>query len=233
MFQLSESSQLQHLTAGQIRQEQRLGVLILDTRSTEEFISYHVPGSMQIGLMGPFASWAAILVRPSQRILLVAESANCAQEASSRLARVGFTHVVGYILADKQQWREHGLDAISLPRYAGKNVCLAFRANPTAQLIDVRSRAEWLRGHLPGAISMPLLGLTDQAPSIDPCKPILVYCQDEYRATIAASILSRDHTLHIGILTGDLHEFRPCIMPSKTPRDERIHSSSSRAKRAS
>ena len=188
---------------------------------------------MQIGLMGPFASWAAILVRPSQRILLVAENANCAQEAHSRLTRVGFAHVAGYIFAEKQQWREHGLDPISLPTYAGKNACLAFRANPAAQLIDVRSRAEWLRGHLPGAISMPLLGLTEQALSIDPSKPILVYCQDEYRATIAASILLRDHTLDIGILTGDLQEWQPCSMPSETPQDESIDSSSCRARRAS
>ena len=177
---------------------------------------------MQIGLMGPFASWAAMLIRPSQRILLVAETANCAQEAHNRLTRVGFAHVAGYVLADKQQWRERGLDAIGLPTYVGKNACLAFRANPAAQLIDVRSRAEWLRGHLPGAISMPLLGLTEQSMSINPCKPILVYCQDEYRATIAASILLRDHTLDIGILTGDVQEWQICNMLSKETRDENI-----------
>jgi rhodanese-related sulfurtransferase len=232
VFQLSESSQLQELTAAQIRHEQRLGVLLLDTRSAEGFTSFHIPGSMLIGLMGPFAGWAAILIKPSQRILLVAENANCAQEAHSRLARVGFAQVVGYTLADKLQWRLHGLEPISLSIHEGKDACLALRANPQAQLIDVRSRAEWLRGHLAGAISMPLLGLTEQAVTIDPSKPIFVYCQDEYRATIAASLL-RNHTPDIGILTGDLQEWHACSMPSKAPRDESIDSSSSRVRQAS
>jgi rhodanese-related sulfurtransferase len=109
VFHLSESSQLQQLTAVQLGQEQRRGVLILDTRPPEAFSSFHISGSMQIGFMGSFGSWAAILIGPYQRILLVANSANCAQEAHSRLARVGLENVVGYALADKQQWQQHGL----------------------------------------------------------------------------------------------------------------------------
>jgi rhodanese-related sulfurtransferase len=214
---LSESSQLQQLTAAQLGRVQRRGVLILDTRPIEEFTSFHIAGSMQIGLMGPFAGWAAILIEASQRILLVAANANCAQEAHSRLARVGLENVVGYTLADKQQWQQHGLKLISLPIYQCKDLCSALRANPAAQLIDVRSWAEWLQGHLPGAISMPLLELNGQALSIDPSRPILVYCQDVCRATVAASILLRDHSGDIGILTGDVQEWQACSIPLETP----------------
>jgi rhodanese-related sulfurtransferase len=230
---LPESSQLQHLTAAQIRQEQRLGALILDTRPTEGFTSFHIPGSMQIGLAGPFASWAAILIKPRQRILLVTETTNCAQEAHSRLARVGFEDVDGYTVADKHTWREQGLEPGRLPIYQGKNACRALRANPAAQFIDVRSRAEWLRGHLRGAVSMPLLGFTEQALTISPSKPILVYCQDEYRATIAASILLRYHTVDVGILAGELQEWQACGESPETPQDEVVESSSSCTQRAS
>jgi rhodanese-related sulfurtransferase len=231
VFHLSESSPLQQLTAAQLGQEQSRGVLILDTRPTEEFASFHIPGSMQIGLMGSFASWAAILIGPAQRILIVAENANCAQEAHSRLARVGLENVVGYTLADRQQWQQLGLELISLPVYQYEDVRRALRANPSPQLVDVRSWAEWLQGHLPGAISMPLLELSGQAVSIDPSKPILIYCQDEYRATIAASMLLRNHFGDIGILTGDVQEWKACSMSSETPRDERIESSLSRTRR--
>jgi rhodanese-related sulfurtransferase len=232
-FCLSESSPLQQLTAAQLGQEQHRAVLILDTRPTEEFASFHIPGAMQIGLMGSFASWAAILIGASQRILLVAENASGAQEAHSRLARVGLENVVGYTLADKQQWQQHGLELITLPIYQSKDVRGALRANPAAQLIDVRSRPEWLQGHLPGALSMPLLELNDQALSIDPSRPILVYCQDEYRATIAASILLRNHAGDIAILTGGVQEWHARSIPSETPRNERIESSLSRTRRTS
>lgn len=233
MFHLSESSQLQQLTAAQLGQEQRRGVLFLDTRPTEEFASFHISGAMQIGLMGSFASWAAILIGPSQRILLVVENANYAQEAHSRLARIGLGNVVGYTLADKQQWQQHGLELISLPIYQCEDVRCALRANPEAQLIDVRSRAEWLQGHLLSAISMPLLELNGHAFSVDPSRPILVYCQDKYRATIAASILLRDHAGDIRILTGGLQEWNASSIPSETSRNERIESSLSRTRRTS
>jgi rhodanese-related sulfurtransferase len=222
VIHLSESSQLQQLTAAQLGQEQRRGVLILDTRPTEEFASFHILGSMQIGLMGSFASWAAILIGPSQRILLVAENANCAQEAHSRLARVGLENVGGYTVANKQQWQQHGLKVINMPIYRCEDVCHALRPKPSPQLIDVRSWAEWLQGHLPGAISMPLLELSEHTVSIARSKPILVYCQEEYRATIAASMLLRNHVGDIGILNGGVQEWQACSMPLETPRDERI-----------
>lgn len=230
---MSESSQLQQLTAAQLEQEQRRGVLILDTRPTEEFASFHIPGSMQIGLMGSFASWAAILIGPAQRILLVAESANSAQEAHSRLARVGLENVVGYALADKQQWQHDGLKILSLPIYQCDDVCGALRSDSSQQLIDVRSWSEWLQGHLPGAISMPLLAFNGQSASIDPTKPILVYSQEEYRATIAASMLLRYRAVEIGILVGGVQGWQACSMPLETPRNRRIGPSPSRLRRTS
>ena len=221
---MSESSQLQQLTAAQLGREQRRGVLILDTRPTEEFASFHIAGAIQIGLMGSFAGWAAILIGASQRILLVTENANCAQEAHSRLARVGLEKVIGYVVADKRQWQQQGLGLISLPIYQCEDACRTLRANPATQLIDVRSWAEWLQGHLPGAISMPLLELSAQAVLVDPSRPVIVYCQDEYRATIAASILLREHAGGIGIMTGSLQEWQACGFPPEAPRNEGIES---------
>lgn len=214
---MSESSQLQQLMAAQIAQEQRRGVLILDTRPTEEFASFHIHGSMQIGLMGSFASWAAILIGLSQRILLVVENANRAQEAHSRLARVGLEDVVGYTVANRQQWQEHGVMLTSLPIYRCKDVYHALQANPLSRLIDVRSSAEWLQGHLPGAISMPLLELGGDTASIVGAKPILVYCEEGYRATTAASMLLRDNFGDVGILNGGIQEWQACNMPLEMP----------------
>jgi rhodanese-related sulfurtransferase len=223
---LSESSQLQQLTAAQLGQEQHRGVLILDTRPAEEFASCHISGSMQIGLMGSFASWAAMLIGPSQRILLVTENANSAQEAHSRLVRVGLENVVGYTVTNKQQWQQHGLELTSIPIYRCEDVCHALRANPSPQLIDVRSWAEWLQGHLPGAISMPLLELSGHTAPIDRSKPILVYCQEGYRATIAASMLLRDHFCDVRILNdGGIPKWQARSVPLEMPRDERVESS--------
>src|ERR1700727_2395774 len=100
MNPLPEPLQLKQLTATQLEQAQRGDALIVDTRAAEQFASCHIVGAVQIGLVGPFASWAAILVKPTQRILLIAEDVNRAFEAQYRLARVGLRDVIGNALVE-------------------------------------------------------------------------------------------------------------------------------------
>jgi rhodanese-related sulfurtransferase len=197
---MAGSPKLQQFTAAQIAQEQQRGVLILDTRAAELFASVHIRGAMQLGLMGPFAGWAAILIAPTQRLLIVAEDEASAQEAQVRLARVGLEHIAGFTLADEKQWRQHGIRLATLPIFGCKDPYRNQQEGRTHQLIDVRSSAEWLKGHLPGALSIPLLKLNSEAPSIDFSKPSLVYCREGYRATIAASVLLRRNARDVGIM---------------------------------
>lgn len=200
MIHLLEPS-LKPLAAAQIGKEQRRDALILDTRETERFASFHIAGALQIGLMGSFASWAAVLIKPRQKLLLVAENVSRAQEAQSRLARVGLEKVIGYTLADERRWRRDGVEVANLPLCRGEKIRRALQENDhSLQLIDVRSRAEWLRGHLPGAISLPLLEFSARIGSIDLSKPSLLYCEEGYRATTAASLLLQHKSRDIGVL---------------------------------
>jgi rhodanese-related sulfurtransferase len=200
LIHMAGSLKLQQFTAAQIPQEQQRGVLILDTRPGELFASAHIRGAMQLGLMGPFASWAAILIPPTQRLLIVAEDETSLQEAQIRLARVGLERIAGFTLADEKQWRHHGIRLATLPIFRCKDACRNQREGRTHQLIDVRSSAEWLKGHLPGAISIPLLELNSGAAFIDFSKPSLVYCREGYRATTAASVLLGRNARDVGIL---------------------------------
>ena len=197
---MAGSLKLQQFTAVQIAQEQQSGVLILDTRAAELFAAAHIRGALQLGLMGPFASWAAILIAPTQRLLIVAQDQAAAQEAKIRLARVGLEHIAGFTLADEKQWRHHGIRLATLPIFEFKDESRNQQKGRTHQIIDVRSSAEWLKGHLPGAISIPLLELNSQAPPIDFSKPSLVYCREGYRAATAASLLLRGNARDVGIL---------------------------------
>jgi rhodanese-related sulfurtransferase len=190
----------QEKTPEQMMREQRRGVLVLDTRPAEQFASFHLAGSMQLGLVGPFASWAAILVEPTQEMLLVAENASSAEEARHRLARVGLERVIGFARADEESWSGLGFPIVSLSTQFSEDVSRHLQEGDPLQLIDVRSPAEWLKGHLPGAACVPLLDLRWEAPMIDFSRPALLYCNEGYRATTAASILLRDHSAEIGIM---------------------------------
>jgi rhodanese-related sulfurtransferase len=194
------SAAIQLLTVAQVAAEQQGGELILDTRPAEQFASLHIRGSIQIGLTGNFASWAAIVIGPAQKLVLIAENAKRAIEAQNRLARVGLENVIGYFLPDERHWRVAGLELASIPVQRCEQIRRSFEAASSLQLVDVRSRAEWLQGHLPGAISLPLLDLGAKKRILDPSRPSLVYCHEGFRATTAASILLRGSEGDIGIL---------------------------------
>jgi len=214
---MQDSSVLRLLTAAQLAQEQGRGVLLLDTRPAEQFASFHIRGSIQISLAGNFASWAAIIINPAENLLLIAENSKRAQEARNRLARVGISRVIGYSLADEKLLREEGLDLGNISIERCQQIRETVQSDPSFQLVDVRSRAEWLKGHLPGAISMPLLDLDPKKDVVDPSKPSLVYCHEGYRATTAASILLREGAGEIGILIDGIEGWSALGLPLEVP----------------
>ena len=214
---MPRSPNLQTLTTRQFAEQRRRGALVLDTRPAEQFAALHIRGSIQISLMGHFAAWAAILIDPKPSILLIAQNETDAAEAQNRLARVGLNHVLGYSLPNETEWRIHGIELGTIATALCANILAALEHGPSFQLVDVRSRAEWLRGHLPGAISMPLLDIDSKAQSIDSSKPSLVYCHEGFRATTAASILLRDHAGDIGILIDGVEGWSTAGLPLEMP----------------
>ena len=213
---MPDSKPLLHRTAAQIAVEQRKGSLILDTRAAEQFASLHIRGSIHISLMGHFASWAAITIQPTRKIVLIAENTQRAQEAQNRLTRVGLEQVIGYSLPDEAEWRRQGLELATISIKRSGEVVRALQSGSSMQLIDVRSRAEWLKGHLPGAISLPLLDLGPTRRPINVSRPSLLYCHEGSRATTAASILLQDDGGAIGILIDGIEGWSALGLPLET-----------------
>ena len=56
-------------------------------------------------------------------------------------------------------------------------------------LIDVRSKKEYLEGHLNGAINIPLSNIKENINEIEKDKKILLYCQSGLRSKKAFKIL--------------------------------------------
>jgi phage shock protein E len=62
-----------------------------------------------------------------------------------------------------------------------------------ARLLDVRSREEYARGHLPGALNVPVQELDSRLAEVGPAdRDLIVYCRSGHRSTRAAEIL-RQH----------------------------------------
>jgi rhodanese-related sulfurtransferase len=203
MFDLAE---LCELAVESVIEEQRRSTLILDIRHWRQFASFHLPGSLQIGLSGPFASWSAIMIEPKRRLLLVVEGANDAREAQIRLARVGIEGVIGYLLADEMKWRESKLPLEEIAILGSEDLHEWRQQNEPFRIVDVRSRAEWLKDHLAGSSCEPLQELDRVSASRlgQDSKAAIICCQEGYRAMIAASFLLRHGLREIRVLPGGI-----------------------------
>jgi len=73
----------------------------------------------------------------------------------------------------------------------------------SVQLVDVRSPAEFARGHLPGAVNIPLERLSRTAlDGFDLARPIHLVCRSGARSLIAAQKLQLDGLPHVVNVAG-------------------------------
>src|SRR2546423_46992 len=169
------------------------GHVILDVRSAREFGAGHVPGSLNIGLGGQFASWAGILIPMGTPIVIVAETDEEVDEAVMRLARVGIESVKGYLRGGIDAWREAGLGMSNMTQITVGDLRKLIEKEAELQGLDVRRPPEYEGGHVPHALHAPLLNLQSTIPhlTLDPAKPTAVICAGGYRSSAAASILKQ------------------------------------------
>jgi rhodanese-related sulfurtransferase len=73
-------------------------------------------------------------------------------------------------------------------------------------ILDVRTRAEYEQGHVPGAVNVPFTSLLFGSPQLpfDPDAPIVVYCGHGPRARLAAAGLRRRGFASIRYLAGHM-----------------------------
>lgn len=77
------------------------------------------------------------------------------------------------------------------------------KINQGAVWIDVRSAADFARGHLPGAINIPLNEAHRRSQTLDSDRCYICYCQTGRRSSAAAFILSQ-YGLEVSVLKGGL-----------------------------
>jgi hydroxyacylglutathione hydrolase len=187
---LAELSRPVALLAQQVAAYANLGYVVLDLRSAAEFGAGHVPGALNVGLSGQFASWAGALIPLGSPIILVAADEAQVEEAVTRLARVGHETVRGYLRGGLEAWREAGFDLGQVPQVTVSDLRRMLDEQPELQVLDVRRPAEYAAGHAPRAESSPLgPRLAEEAAGLDRARPLAIICAGGYRSSAATSLL--------------------------------------------
>ncbi len=164
------------------------GALILDVRSNGDFAKGFIPQSVNIGLDGDFAPWVgALIVNVQQPILLVTDEGD-EEETVTRLSRVGFDHVLGFLKGGFEAWNNSGKETDSVDRISAQQFKEKIK-NKEVMVIDVRKESEYNAQHLNRADNQPLAYLNEWIRTIDPAEHFYMYCAGGYRSMMAASIL--------------------------------------------
>ncbi|MCD0487973.1 MBL fold metallo-hydrolase [Pedobacter sp. MC2016-14] len=165
------------------------GAVILDTRDPQVFAKGFIPSSVNIGLNGQFAPWVGALITDlTQPIVLVGE-ADKAQEAITRLARVGYDATIGYLEGGIEAWRAAGKDLDTISSITAAEFEAIVNKNPDVNALDVRKPGEYEAEHLENTLTRPLDYINEWTTEINPEKTYYIHCAGGYRSMIAASIL--------------------------------------------
>ena len=167
------------------------GATLLDVRGSAAYGAGHVPGSINIGLGGSFASWAGTLLAPGRSIVVVAEDEAGAEEAVMRLARVGLETVTGHLAGGVAAWDRAGLPLGVRPQITVDELAARRREIAGLQVVDVRRKGEYAAGHVPGARHVPLDRLERDVALLDATRPTAAICAGGYRSSAATSLLER------------------------------------------
>jgi glyoxylase-like metal-dependent hydrolase (beta-lactamase superfamily II)/rhodanese-related sulfurtransferase len=180
----------QAMSPAEVREASQHGCVVLDVRTAAEFGAGHVPGSLNVGLGGQFASWAGSLIPLTAQIVIVADSPAQIDEAQMRLARVGLERVSGFLAGGVEGWRTAGFEVARVSQISVAELKDLLQSKPDLQLIDVRRPAEYQSGHAPGAVTAPLAKFRETFPTLDlnPEVPSAIICAGGYRSSAATSI---------------------------------------------
>jgi len=195
---------------------QEVGGQIVDTRDPGEFAAAHLKGSINIGLGGQYATWAGTVLDRDRPIVIVAGPGR-ESEAVTRLGRIGFDHVVGYL-----QDGLHSLDSHPELLSATERLSAPFAAELLSSdhpplLIDVRAPRERDQKHIAGSMSIPLNHLVENLGKLPKDRPLLVYCAGGYRSSIAASLLQRGGFDRVSEIAGGIAGWETAGLPIQTP----------------
>ena len=164
------------------------GALVLDTRPAQTFKDGFVPRSISIGLRGDFAPWVGAMIPDVKHPLVLVTTEGEEDEAVTRLARVGYDNVLGYLKGGMAAWKKDGREADSVESISAEEFASRMENNKL-KVFDVRKQSEWEAEHLEEVNHCSLQFLNDHIAEFSKTEPNYLHCAGGYRSMIAASVL--------------------------------------------
>lgn len=178
---------LPKLTAAHVRELLSAGALPVDARPVESFAAGHIPGAISIAARPAFATWLGWLVAEDRPVVLVLDDDQDREAVVEACLKVGHDALAGELDGGIEAWRAYGGGVATIP-------LIDAAGSERRHVLDIRQRAEWLAGHVPGATHCELGSLPERADTVAgelaATGPTAVMCMHGERSMTGASLLA-------------------------------------------
>ncbi|MGJ5834133.1 MBL fold metallo-hydrolase [Streptomyces ossamyceticus] len=177
------------LTVGDCIDLRVSGAVVVDARDPQEFAAGHLRGAVNVPADGRFAEQAGTVL-PVDADLLVLAPQNREEEIVTRLARIGFDRVAGYLRSPDDALTVLADEVTPADRLTAAQVRAALEGDNPPVVIDVRNCGERTEhGSVEGALHIALGELPRRLDEIPRDRPLVLHCAGGHRSSIAASLL--------------------------------------------
>ena len=173
----------------ELRRRIEAGEWVVDLRNRTVFAAGHVPGSLNFGIDGGFATYLGWLIPWGTPISLLGETSEEVATAQRELVRIGIDRPAAAATGDPADWvKGTGIEPGSFE--TAKFADLAqVRHHREVTILDVRRADEHDAARIEGAVNIPLHELPQRLDDV-PSGEVWVHCAGGYRASVAASFLA-------------------------------------------
>lgn len=193
------------------------GAWIVDVRPAEIFAAGHPRGAVNIGFGSKVGYWAGWVVPLSTPIVVIGEEdVRRRDEVRRQLVRVGVDFVVGFVDGGFGAWRQAGLPVSHIEQVSPRELHDLHVHGSSFTLVDVRSRAEFEAGRIPGALNIPVGSLPWRINEIPRSQPVATLCEGGYRSSLGASLLARAGFASVVNIAGGMSAYR-ALEPAVNP----------------
>ncbi|WBX76325.1 rhodanese-like domain-containing protein [Tenacibaculum ovolyticum] len=161
--------------------------IILDVRHQFDFVKGFIPQSIFIGLGGTFAPWVGALIKDVTQPILLVTPIGEEETTITRLSRVGFDNILGYLDGSFDGWIASGKEIDTLRSVSANDLEVAINNN--SKVFDARKPGEYENEHIIDVPNTPLDFLNDHIQEFPKEENFYIHCAGGYRSVIASSIL--------------------------------------------
>jgi hydroxyacylglutathione hydrolase len=192
---------LRELDVAEFENEIMKGAVMIDSRIPDKFEDGFIKDSLNIGLNGQYAIWAATLIDLKMPILIVCEEGH-EKESVLRLTRTGFDNILGVLKGGFEAWRDAGKPTDMVISIDADELALDAKFEKNIHILDVRKPDEWNEKHLKDAEHIQLQDLEEGIHDLDKNGSYYVHCAGGYRSMVAASLLKKEGIVNIKNVKG-------------------------------